>query len=274
MKVENGASGSYTLPSGKTVKTYAEVDVVNHLMSVSPGFKNFYEIERDTIGNVHWIKSNKDIESELGFPRGLKGRMYFSKDNTGIKKLIVLEQIPPTLNDEFIVAHEMCHILIINKGFPGISPRLSSGLGNDEKIERINLASSMNTMIHDPLCNSFLKRYGISYGNLYRDYVINFVKNWRNAEEPVPNTYLGHTLVFKYVLSNLHDASIISDNECLEKYNKFFENKFPYIAEEGNFVLDLIKIWGYYTPKKLSYLYQEILDAMKLNMVCKLETLC
>ena len=259
------------MPSGKTIETCAEEEVVNQLISSSPEFKNYYEIERDNIDNIYWIKSNKEIESTLGFQRGQKGKACLLKDKTGIRKLIILEQIPPSLNDLFIVAHEMCHFLIANKGFPGISPRLLSGLENDEKNARIRLSASMTTMIHDPLCNSLLKKYGISYGNSFKDYVINVLKNFSNIEEPALNTYFGNMLVFKYVLTNLDDATIIDDNTSLEKFNKFFEIKFPNITDEGKFILDLIKIWGYDTPENLSNLYQVILNAIELNPVCKLE---
>lgn len=234
-------------------------------------FKNFYETERDNIDNIYWVKSNKDVESTLGFQRGQKGKMYCLKNKTEISKLIVLEQIPPSLNDIFIVAHEMSHFLILNKGFSGISPRLSSDIKNNEKNERIRLASSMTTMIHDPLCNSLLKRHGISYGNLFKDCVTNQLKILSDVEESAPKTYFRYNLIFQYVLANLNDTTIIEDNTILEKYNKFFENKFPNITDEGKFIIDLIKIWGCNTPKKVSNLYQDILDAMELNTICKLE---
>lgn len=258
------------MPSGKTIETCAEEEVVNQLILSSYGFKNYYEVERDNIDYIYWIKSSKEIESTLGFQRGQRGKAYLLEDKTGIKKLIVLEQIPPSLNDLFIIAHEMSHFLIANKGFPGISPRLSSGLENDEKNARIRLAASMSTMIHDPLCNSLLKKYGIVYGNLFKDYVKGVLKNFSNIEEPAPNTYLGYELVFKYVLTNLHDTTIIDDNPSLEKYNKFFETKYPNITDEGKFILDLIEIWGYDTPENLYNLYQFILNSLELNSVCKL----
>ncbi len=149
------------MPSGKAVETYAEEDIVNQLILSSSEFKNYYETERDNIGNIYWIKSNEEIELTLGFQRGRRGKAYLIKGKTGIRKLIVLEQTPPTLDDLFIVAHEMGHFLIMNKGFYGISPLLSNDIENDEKNARIRLASSMTTMIHDPLCNSLLKKYGI-----------------------------------------------------------------------------------------------------------------
>ena len=264
-------SGSYTLPSGKPVGTYAEEDVVHQLIAHSPAFKKYYEAERESIGEILWIKSSKDVELILGFQNGQKGKMYHLTGKTGLNKLIVLEQIPPSLNDEFIIAHEMGHILIFNKKFPGISPHLPKNIENDEKNERIHLASSMTTMIHDPLCNSLLKTYGISYGNMYQDYILDMLKNWRNIEEPVSNTYLAHIMVFGYVLTNLHDATIISESAYLEKYNKFFDNKFPNIAEEGKYVLDLIEIYGYDTPENLTLLYRDIINSMELNAVCKLQ---
>ncbi len=264
-------SGSYILPSGKTVGTYAEDDVVKQLISSSPAFKDFYDTERESIGKIYWIKSNEDVESILGYRRGQRGKMYYLTGKTGLNKLIVLDQIPPSLDDEFVVAHEMGHFLFLNKNFPGIGPHLPNGIENDEKNKRMRLASSMSTMIHDPLCNSLLNKYGISYGNMYRDYILSVLENWRNVEEPAPNTYSAHTSVFEYVLSNLHDTTIISERDCLEKYNKFFESKFPNITEDGKFILDLIKINGYDTPEKLTFLYQDIINSMELGAVCKLQ---
>lgn len=264
--------GSYTFISGETVKTYREEDVVKQLM-LSQGFKNFYEAERSNISNLYWVKPNEALESKLGFQKGQKGKMYQSLGRNGIDRLIVLEQICPSLNDAFLVAHEMCHILIINKGFPGISPCLSKDLGDDERNERIRLASSMTTMIHDPLCNSLLDSYGLSIGNLFQDYVADVLNDWKNVKEPSLNTYLGHIMVFKYVLTNLPYFMTTTDNNSLEIYNKFFENKFPHIIEEGKFVLDLINIWGYNTPEKLSSLYQDIINSMNLQDICKLQFL-
>ena len=264
-------SGSYILPSGKSVGTYAEEDVVNQLIASSPAFKIFFETERESIGEINWIKSNKDVESELGFRIGQKGKAQVRENKTGVKKLIILDQIPPSLDDLFIIAHEIAHFLIANKGFPSIVPQLPSNLDDNEKQQRMHLASSMSTMIHDPLCNTLLKRYDISYGNMFRDYIRSVLKNWRNAEEPALDTNSARIIVSEYVLSNLHDDTITSDNVCLEIYNKFFESKFPNITEEGKYVLDLIEMYGYDTPEKMTLLYKNIVNAMGLGMVCKLQ---
>lgn len=263
-------SGSYILPSGKSVATYAEDDVVNQLISSSPAFKEFYETERKSLGEILWIKSNKDVELAFGFQKGQKGKAQLYGKKTEIKKIIILEQIPPSLDDLFILAHEMAHFSIANKSFPSIAPLLPSDLENNEKQQRMHLASSMGTMIHDPLCNSLLERYGIPYGDLHRDYILSVLKNWRKIEEPTPNTYSAYKLIFKYVFTNLVDT-ITSDNVCLEKYNKFFENNFPNITKDGKFILDLIEIYGYDTPEKVTFVYQAIINSMELGMVCKLQ---
>ena len=266
-------SGFYILPSGKPVGTYAEEDVVRQLMASSPAFNNYYEAERESIGEILWIKSNKDVESTLGYRREQKGKAQIRENKNGIKKLIILDQIPPSLDDLFIIAHEMAHFLIANKGFPSIVPLLPGNLENNEKQMRMHLSSSMSTMIHDPLCNTLLKRYNISCGDMYRDYVRSVLENWKNHEEPAPRAYSAHIMVSEYVLTNLHDDTIISDNACLDKYNKFFENKFPNIVEEGKFILDLIEIYGYDTPENLTLLYQDIVNSMELGGACKLQKL-
>jgi hypothetical protein len=92
-------SGSYMLPSGKSLDTYSEEDVVKQLISSSPSFKNYYETERESIGEILWIKSNKDAELTFGFQKGQKGKALWFGKKTDIKKIIILEQIPPSLDD-------------------------------------------------------------------------------------------------------------------------------------------------------------------------------
>lgn len=267
-------SGSYMLSPGKSVETYAEEDVVKQLISSSPAFKNYYETERESIGEILWIKSNKDVELTSGFQKGQKGKALWYGKKTDIKKIIILEQIPPSLDDLFIVAHEMTHFIIANKGFPSIAAHLPNDLDDNGKQQRMHLASSMATMIHDPLCDSLLEKYGIVYEDAYREYVLSVLENRKNDEEPASNTYLAHKYVFQYVLTNLHNDMMASDNVCLEKYNKFYEDKFPYITEEGKFILDLIGVYGYDTPEKLTLLYQDIVSSMELSGACKLQTVC
>jgi len=264
-------SGSYMLSPGKSVDTYSEEDVVKQLISSSPAFKNYYETERESIGEILWIISNKDVELTSGFQKGQKGKALRYGKKTDIKKIIILEQIPPSLDDLFLVAHEMTHFLIAKKGFPSIAARLPNDLDDNEKQQRMHLASSMATMFHDPLCDSLLERYGIVYEDAYREYVLSVLEDRKNVEEPASNTYLAYIYAFQYVLTNLHNDTMVSDNVCLEKYNKFYESKFPNITEEGKFILDLIGISGYDTPEKLAFLYQDIINSMGLGAECKLE---
>ena len=265
-------SGSYTLSPGKSVETYSEEDVVKQLISSSPAFKNYYETERESIGEILWIISNKDVELTSGFQKGQKGKALWYGKKTDIKKIIILEQIPPSLDDLFLVAHEMTHFLIAKKGFPSIAARLPNDLDDNEKQQRMHLASSMATMIHDPLCDSLLERYGIVYEDAYREYVLSVLENRKNDEEPASNTYLAHKYVFQYALTNLHSDTMASDNVYLEKYNKFYEDKFPNITKKGKFILYLIEVYGFDTPNNLTLLYNDILNSMGLSEICKLQT--
>lgn len=273
----NGKSKAFgtATPSRKMeIPIYPEEEVLGNLIENSEIFRNYYTFEKDYFGNINWVKSNEAVEAKFGFIKGQKGKMSITKGKQGFTKYIILEQIPPELSDEYIIAHEMGHILILNKGFPGISPILTNNLSDEERFWRIRLAASMTNIIHDPLCDSLVKSYGFSLEGLYSSSTMGFMKNVSDMEEPDMNTYSGYDMIFRHVLRILQGTITTPDAITLKKYNDFFEKKFPHIAEEAQFILDLIEIHGYDTPEKARLFYQELLNSMELRAVCKLETIC
>lgn len=271
LKSELMPSGSFTIPSGEKINTYAEEDVLKYILSSSPEFKDYYEKYRVDLKNIHWIKSTPIVESNLGFQKGQKAKMTCLGGKDSLDKLIILEQIPPFLDDTYMIAHEIAHIIILEKGFPGVIPILSSDLSTDERVARIRVAAAMTNVIHDILCDSFLLDIGFSLGNLYQNTVEGTIENWRSIKEPSDNSYDAYDLAFKYALTNLQGTVIEDGKVFLEKYNTFFEDKFPRIAEEGRFILDMIGICGYDTPMELVFLYQELLNSMELNHIFRIK---
>ena len=148
--------------------------------------------------------------------------MSITRNKQGFKKYIIIEQIPPELSDEYVIAHEMGHILILNKGFPGISPILTNNLSDEERFWRIRLAASMTNIIHDPLCDSLVKSYGFSLEDLYSSSITGFMKNVSDMEEPDMNTYSGYDMIFRHVLRNLQGTITTPDAITLKKIQRFF----------------------------------------------------
>lgn len=261
--------GNYALPKGILVDRYSEEDVLKQLINSSKEFQKFYEAEKGNIGSIFWLKSNKDIEVSLGFVKGQKAKYsrIFNKNVT--EKLIILEQIPPLLDDAILIAHEIGHDLIFNNGFPGVSPNLKNVIENEERGARFRLTSALSSMIHDILCDSYLKKYGFVYEKIYQAKIKGHLRNMRGFDERRVDTFDRLAWVFQYVLTNLQGSIIVDNpNGELQKYNNFYEKRFPKIALEGQIILDLIEIIGYDTPDNLEELYQEIFEKYNLKHIC------
>jgi len=82
--------------------------VVNGLIKKSEPFSKFYEAERNRMpSHIHWIQEPS-----------LKLGEAITDCTTNITKL---RQIPPDLNDAFIVAHELRSYVYWDDGFPSIT---------------------------------------------------------------------------------------------------------------------------------------------------------
>lgn len=259
--------GKYLLPLGIQVDTYSKADIVKPFISSSNSFKNFYKNEKSNIkDDLYWVKSNLEIERKLGFRKGQMGKLYRAIGKNEIKRFIVLEEIPPSIKNDYLIAHEIMHDIILNEGFPGVAPLKPNPFSPEEHSKRIQLASSLTSMIHDMLCDSRLKKYGFFFDELYEIKIQGVLRSLDQLACNRTDNFGKLFYVYQYCLTNLQNSLNVNNKEnILGIYKQQYAMKYPEITHEGNDLLELINDIGYDTPSKLTTLYQEIIKKHKLE---------
>jgi len=221
--------GKYLLPFGIQVDTYSIDDIVKPFISSSNAFKNFYKSEKSNIkDDLYWVKSNLEIEQKLGFRKGQMGKLYRAVGKNEIKRFIVLEEIPPSIKNDYLIAHETMHDIILNEGFPGVTPRKPNPFSHEEYSKRIQLASALSSMIHDMLCDSRLKKYGFFFDELY-DIKIQGVIRSLDQFDCNRTDNLGKLFyVYQYCLTNLQNSlNVNNETNILGRYKQQYAMKYP-----------------------------------------------
>jgi hypothetical protein len=259
--------GKYLLPFGIQVDTYSIDDIVKPFISSSNAFNNFYKNEKGSIkDDLYWVKSNLEIEQKLGFRKGQMGKLYRAVGNNEIKRFIVLEEIPSSIKNDFLIAHEIMHDIIFNEGFPGVAPRKPNPFSYEENSKRIRCASALTSMIHDMLCDSRLKKYGFLFDELYKIKIQGVLRNLDQLDCNRTDNLGKLFYMYQYCLTNLQNSlNVNNESNILGRYKQQYVMKYPEITHEGNVILELINDIGYNTPSKLTTLYQEIFRKHKLE---------
>jgi len=259
--------GTYLLPFGIQVDTYSIDDIVKPFISSSNAFNNFYKNEKSNIkDDLYWVKSNLEIEQTLGFRKGQMGKVYRAVGKNEIKRFIVLEEIPPSIKNDYLIAHEIMHDIIFNEGFPVVAPRKPNPFSHEEYSKRIQLASALSSMIHDMLCDSRLKKYGFLFDELYEIKIQGVLRSLDQLDCNGTDNLGKLFYVYQYCLTNLQNSlNVSNETNILGRYKQQYAMKYPEITHEGNVLLELINDISYDTPSKLTTLYQEIIKKHKLE---------
>lgn len=265
--------GKYLLPFGIQADKYSIDDIVKPFISSSSAFNNFYNNEKGSIkDDLCWVKSNLEIEQKLGFRKGQMGKFYRAVEKNEIKRFIVLEEIPPSIKNDYLIAHETMHDIILNKGFPGVTPRKPNPFSHEVYSKRIQLASVLTSMIHDMLCDSRLKKYGFLFDESYEIKIQGVLRSLDQLDCNRTDNLGKLFYVYQYCLTNLQNSlNVNNETNSLGRYKQQYAMKYPEITQKGNVLLELINDIGYDTPSKLTVLYQEIFKKHKLESEFLLE---
>lgn len=235
-------------------KIFPEEVVVNSLLTSSKEFKTFYENERrKIIKPFYW-----ELDSAL--PEGVVARNTMEIDtNTGKQTIFIrIPRIPPNLEDAFIIAHELEHLVLDAEGYVGVTYQ-------DVKYESISAA--LSSMVIDLIVDSKIKVYGF---NLLEEFNREVKASKRNLKDfaNAPTKRLGQLhWTFNYVGKLLY-WQLISGNETEKhEFHLWFEQRYPSIAEEAKNLLVLIKKNGYDTPYKVKMLFKEIIQRYNLGNI-------
>ena len=230
--------------------TFPEEFVIGELLKSSKEFSSFYQAERKKIVKpVYWAK-------DISLPSGIRARS--TRLETG-EQFIRLRRIPATLEDATTIAHELHHFVLDSEGFPTTGAR--------DKFE--TLSSALNSMVQDPLVDSKLQAYDLlDLGEKYEKEVEEDLRQLKKISKP-PTAY--HDIVlwtFNYV-SKMLDLELARSKSYKgkNKFQPFFDKKYPLIARKAKKLLSLVKKIGYETPEKQTKLFKEIIQRYSLESI-------
>ncbi len=227
--------------------TYPEDYVLRDLLKDSALFRKFYGLERRKITRpVFWAK-------DVTLPDGIDYRS--TRLDTG-EQIIRLRRIPASVQDAQNMAHELEHFVMDFEGYPC--------MGSTDPHE--NLASSLNSMLHDPLVNQRLKAHGFSLTSEYEQELRDTIRQL-DSEATVPTgRYVRIRWIFNYV-SKLIDYEVAYGvrPDDKEEFRSYFDKKYPDVVRDSQQLLGNIRQIGYDTPEKLRKLLLEIRHQFSLE---------
>lgn len=237
---------------------FPEELVIGELLRSSIEFRTFYQAERKKIVKSCYWAHNRAL------PVGIdhrSGRLPDTKLQTKVQ-VICLRRVPAILEDAKSIAHELQHFILDIEGFPLIEAKTT---------KLVNITSALNSMVQDQIVDSRIQKYGFNLWKSYQKKLRMTYRILRSKPIPPANHLDRMEWIFVYVSKIL--AWELACNKTLERVNKFqlwFNKRYPEIAKEAQKMLALVKEIGYDSPKKQSALFKEIIRRYNLGVYMKL----
>jgi hypothetical protein len=176
--------------------------------------------------------------------------------NTYTKSIVRLRSVPASKEDGMNIAHELQHLILDAEGFPTT--------GSIEDFE--NISSALSSMILDPIVDSKLSKYGFDLCDDYQREVREKCRQLRKYNSSPSKKFDRVLWIFNYVSSILDwELKCKKTNNSEDKFQSWFDERYPDIAEEGKKLLALIREIGYDTPEKLTMLFNKIIQRYGLD---------
>lgn len=234
-----------------TADKHPEYKVLDVLLKESSLFHDFYNSERPKIKlPLAWIRES--------LPDGIRARTttVTASDTDQPFHVIRVREVPIPLDDAALIAEEIEHCVCDEEGFPGVEPIYP---------EFENLASSLTTLLADPIAHERLKSFGFDLReNLKRE----IAENRRQLESAIEPTERGNLFFWT---SNYASYLLEGDTSLYEftEFRDWFDLQFPNVARKAGQLLIMITRRGYRTPDKQFILYREIVEKYNLGSVLK-----
>jgi hypothetical protein len=236
------------------VPKYNEGDLLNEIIENSPTFHLYYLKKRDQIN--HKIVWRGDEERTILSP-GIMARK-FNNPRSGLQ-IIVLKQFPPQIDDAYLIAHEMEHLIQDSKKkVVSVAP-----LPQMESLPLRNLASAITSMIADILADDELLKFGFNVIEVNLKEFQDGEKRIQQMDGPLDphNTnhiinYAAHLLTFDHFFDKKTQAP---------QYFSHFDRKNPSISQQAKHIMKIVQKIGYDTPEKQRRIYDWIIHRYKLE---------
>ncbi|MGQ7277757.1 SEC-C domain-containing protein [Brevibacillus thermoruber] len=223
---------------------YPERFVVGIICRCSDGFKKYYDEQR------HHIRENVLWAEDKGLAFGIDQRVTKTYKFGKLDSIVIrLRNVPAKVESATFIAHELHHLILDQRGFIGVAP---------VRIEFDYIASSLSSMLTDPIIQSELSTYGLDIKNDFIAECETSLRALSGLNEPSDQINRMHW-VFNYV-SNILEWEVVCEKHGYVENElvKYFDSMFPVIAEEGKQLYEQIKTYGFETPQKQKALIKDI----------------
>lgn len=237
----------------KDVEQVDETDVVLNLKRSSLEFNHFYHEERmNKLGEILWR-----IDPEIG-PVS-KMRSITAPDDFGILDTIIyMNDASISIEDLFIVAHEIMHCVLTKEGRSVVI--FAKTIGNR------NLASCLQTMLEDPVVDSILQnKYKLDALSRYKN-DLDLIKNVKCVEEP-KDRLVRLNMAFN-ITNNILKWETISDPGTLNDWRAFlgrYRVCNPNVSKISDDIISIIRETGLGNAEKSRSAFQKIIEKYNLK---------
>ena len=184
----------------------------------------------------------------------------YSNDKVN-KPFIEIRKLPETLEDVFLVAHEMCHAI---KDFDGNAINFGAlQPSNYKKEELFDMSCKLGSMLDDPLIDSFLKdKYDFNPARFYANIIMPDINN--SLDQYGDPTHEWH--IFKRALLYAQFSLQMDSVSDIDVRNNWDELKVQYLtrrpltAKIGEDIYMMSNRDGYDTKEKQRNLFNKIFN--------------
>lgn len=234
-----------------------EVVIIDKILKFNE-FERFYRIEWETrnISIDWWIDPSCPQFALFSFEDG--------------KPFIELRHMPNNLNDAFLVAHEMVHVMKHHDG------EMLEFMMSDLAARKIgqreigDLAARFGSMFDDPIVDSFLQnKYNFNPAHFYAKIKVpDTIKSLNSHPEAIDDLYrLKQALLYSQFA--LQFDSIIDEKALREwrKLKRLYQRKRPNVTRMGEELYTITKENGYDTIERQRAVFNKIADVYNIKGV-------
>jgi len=232
--------------------------MLSALCKSSSEFKRYYTDHKQSIEKLHlkWY-----IDATLKNKKGYASPLTME---------ITLSNYPKSQEDGRIVAHEIEHLLIWNRGYPYVTVDPHDMLGPHKDPTIRNLGISIQGMIFEPMVEMRIKDYFENLCQSHQKNAINWLskltknKNDILVEINSPRALLYYSCL--YVKNRLLIEVTGESNDSNEYARLFNENFGDSIAPCAEKILALIKTNAPITPTSVKIILERLLQCKKFDL--------
>lgn len=203
--------------------------VFEKLLKESELFSKYYHDVRPQIGEFV-------VVHDSNLPVGIRARTTRLKDG---KRYLRLHTPVWPVELAWIIAHELGHFLLDDRGFPGC-----------ESVGDHSAAAALNSALHDPLVDTSLRTYGFDVISKREE---KFQRNMQllGPISQAPTDRADKALWIANHLGFILEHYVLGDAPGDSNYAKWFDSRYPRIVKQAELVAAEVISMGFDTPEKM-----------------------